>query len=75
VVLADPEGSGLYNKIKFGVMFDKKESEGTKRRHQVGTKEIEIDPTHLSDINMGYMHTGRYRCRGHVSFIFQDGRE
>ncbi|KAF9520361.1 hypothetical protein BS47DRAFT_1287155 [Hydnum rufescens UP504] len=37
VVLADPEGSGLYNKIKFGVMFDKKESEGTKRRHQVDT--------------------------------------
>lgn len=35
VVLADPEGSGLYNKIKFGVMFDAKESEGTKRRHQV----------------------------------------
>ncbi|KAF8597493.1 PALP-domain-containing protein [Ceratobasidium sp. AG-I] len=37
VVLADPEGSGLYNKIKFGVMFDAKESEGTKRRHQVDT--------------------------------------
>ncbi|KIM78831.1 hypothetical protein PILCRDRAFT_792674 [Piloderma croceum F 1598] len=37
VVLADPEGSGLYNKVKFGVMFDQKESEGTKRRHQVDT--------------------------------------
>jgi len=37
VVLADPEGSGLYNKVKFGVMFDHKESEGTKRRHQVDT--------------------------------------
>ncbi len=35
VVLADPEGSGLYNKVKYGVMFDKKEKEGTKRRHQV----------------------------------------
>lgn len=35
VVLADPEGSGLYNKIKYGVMYDQKESEGTKRRHQV----------------------------------------
>ncbi|KAG9101808.1 hypothetical protein FRC06_002593 [Ceratobasidium sp. 370] len=34
VVLSDPEGSGLYNKIKYGVMFDIKESEGTKRRHQ-----------------------------------------
>ncbi|KAI0688184.1 PALP-domain-containing protein [Cytidiella melzeri] len=37
VVLSDPEGSGLYNKIKFGVMFDMKEAEGTKRRHQVDT--------------------------------------
>ncbi|KAJ8072334.1 Cysteine synthase 2 [Marasmius tenuissimus] len=37
VVLADPEGSGLYNKVKFGVMFDYKESEGKKRRHQVDT--------------------------------------
>jgi len=37
VVLADPEGSGLYNKVKHGVMFDYKETEGTKRRHQVDT--------------------------------------
>ncbi|TFK54550.1 PALP-domain-containing protein [Heliocybe sulcata] len=37
VVLADPEGSGLYNKIKFGVMYDRKEREGSKRRHQVDT--------------------------------------
>ncbi|CAE6432484.1 unnamed protein product [Rhizoctonia solani] len=37
VVLSDPEGSGLYNKIKHGVMFDSKEAEGTKRRHQVDT--------------------------------------
>ncbi|KAG8961789.1 hypothetical protein FRC03_004946 [Tulasnella sp. 419] len=37
VVLSDPEGSGLYNKIKFGVMYDAKESEGSKRRHQVDT--------------------------------------
>ncbi|CEL60637.1 cysteine synthase A [Rhizoctonia solani AG-1 IB] len=37
VVLSDPEGSGLYNKIKSGVMFDVKEAEGTKRRHQVDT--------------------------------------
>ncbi|KAF9267902.1 PALP-domain-containing protein [Marasmius fiardii PR-910] len=37
VVLADPEGSGLYNKVKYGVMFDYKESEGKKRRHQVDT--------------------------------------
>ncbi|KAI9571554.1 tryptophan synthase beta subunit-like PLP-dependent enzyme [Boletus coccyginus] len=37
VILADPEGSGLYNKVKFGVMYDRKEAEGTKRRHQVDT--------------------------------------
>lgn len=37
VVLADPPGSGMYNRIKFGVMFDPKEREGTRRRHQVDT--------------------------------------
>ncbi|PCH35999.1 PALP-domain-containing protein [Wolfiporia cocos MD-104 SS10] len=37
VVLSDPDGSGLYNKIKHGVMFDRREAEGTKRRHQVDT--------------------------------------
>ena len=35
VVLADPQGSGLYNKIKYGVMFSPTEAEGTRRRHQV----------------------------------------
>ncbi|ORY09455.1 tryptophan synthase beta subunit-like PLP-dependent enzyme [Clohesyomyces aquaticus] len=37
VVLADPPGSGLYNRVKYGVMFDSKEREGTRRRHQVDT--------------------------------------
>jgi len=37
VVLADPEGSGLYNKIKNGVMFSSTEREGTRRRQQVDT--------------------------------------
>lgn len=37
VILSDPEGSGLFNKVKFGVMFDIKEREGRKRRHQVDT--------------------------------------
>ncbi|KZT51769.1 tryptophan synthase beta subunit-like PLP-dependent enzyme [Calocera cornea HHB12733] len=35
IALADPQGSGLYNKIRYGVMFDPKEKEGSKRRHQV----------------------------------------
>jgi len=35
VVLADPQGSSLYNKVKYGVMFSPTEAEGTRRRHQV----------------------------------------
>lgn len=34
-VLADPQGSGLHNRVKYGVMFDLKEREGTRRRQQV----------------------------------------
>ncbi|KAK3178893.1 hypothetical protein OEA41_001030 [Lepraria neglecta] len=37
IVLADPQGSGLYNRIKYGVMFNTKEKEGTRRRSQVDT--------------------------------------
>jgi len=37
IVLADPPGSGLYHKIKHGVMFHSLEREGTRRRHQVDT--------------------------------------
>ncbi|KAI8364692.1 tryptophan synthase beta subunit-like PLP-dependent enzyme [Radiomyces spectabilis] len=37
VFLADPSGSGLYNKIKFNVMYSPYEREGTRRRHQVDT--------------------------------------
>lgn len=35
IVLADPQGSGLYNKVKYGVLFSDTEREGTRRRHQV----------------------------------------
>ncbi|KAH7027831.1 tryptophan synthase beta subunit-like PLP-dependent enzyme [Microdochium trichocladiopsis] len=35
VVLADPQGSGLYNKIRYGVMYSNTEKEGTRRRSQV----------------------------------------
>ncbi|RMD39171.1 hypothetical protein DV735_g5958, partial [Chaetothyriales sp. CBS 134920] len=35
VVVADPQGSGLYNKVKHGVMFGQFEKEGTRRRDQV----------------------------------------
>ncbi|KAE8212466.1 hypothetical protein CF327_g3893 [Tilletia walkeri] len=37
IVLADPQGSGLYNKVKYGVMFSPTEAEGTRRRYQVDT--------------------------------------
>ncbi|KAF6240157.1 hypothetical protein HO173_001767 [Letharia columbiana] len=37
IVLADPQGSGLYNRIKYGVMFATTEKEGTRRRSQVDT--------------------------------------
>ncbi|KAF3217487.1 hypothetical protein TWF192_003483 [Orbilia oligospora] len=37
-VLADPQGSGLLNKVKYGVMFNEvTEREGTRRRAQVDT--------------------------------------
>lgn len=37
IVLADPQGSGLYNKVKYGVMYSATEREGTRRRSQVDT--------------------------------------
>jgi cysteine synthase len=35
IILADPQGSGLFNRVKFGVMFDPVEKEGTRRRNQI----------------------------------------
>ncbi|KAG1047849.1 hypothetical protein G6F55_002379 [Rhizopus delemar] len=37
IFLADPPGSGLYNKVKYNVMYAPTEQEGTRRRHQVDT--------------------------------------
>ncbi|GAA5842869.1 hypothetical protein JCM11251_005832 [Rhodosporidiobolus azoricus] len=37
VVLADPQGSGLYHKIHDGVMYAQTEAEGKRRRYQVDT--------------------------------------
>lgn len=34
-MLADPQGSGLYNKVRNGVMYASAEAEGTRRRYQV----------------------------------------
>ncbi|KAG0245376.1 Cysteine synthase 2 [Actinomortierella wolfii] len=35
--LADPQGSGLFNKVKYNVMYSPTEKEGTRKRHQVDT--------------------------------------
>lgn len=37
IVLADPQGSGLFNKIQHGVLYSHTEQEGKRRRHQVDT--------------------------------------
>ncbi|CAG8513088.1 4018_t:CDS:2, partial [Dentiscutata erythropus] len=37
VFLVDPPGSGLYNKIKYNIMYSPYEAEGTRRRHQADT--------------------------------------
>ncbi|KAI3404250.1 cys12 [Candida oxycetoniae] len=37
IILADPQGSGLANRINYGVLYDTVEKEGTRRRHQVDT--------------------------------------
>jgi cysteine synthase A len=37
VILADPTGSGLLNKIKYGVMYSAQEAEGSRKRHQIDT--------------------------------------
>ncbi|ABN65759.2 cysteine synthase (O-acetylserine sulfhydrylase) (O-acetylserine (Thiol)-lyase) (CSase) [Scheffersomyces stipitis CBS 6054] len=37
IILADPQGSGLANRVNYGVMYDTVEKEGTRRRHQVDT--------------------------------------
>ncbi|KAH6562359.1 hypothetical protein BASA50_006557 [Batrachochytrium salamandrivorans] len=37
IVLADPDGSGLFNKVKHNVMYTPEQAEGKRRRHQVDT--------------------------------------
>ncbi|KAI7816569.1 tryptophan synthase beta subunit-like PLP-dependent enzyme [Gamsiella multidivaricata] len=35
--LADPQGSGLFNKVKYNIMYSPTEKEGKRKRHQVDT--------------------------------------
>ncbi|KAG0000301.1 hypothetical protein BGZ80_003525 [Entomortierella chlamydospora] len=37
VYLADPQGSGLFNKVKYNIMYSPTEKEGRRKRHQVDT--------------------------------------
>jgi cysteine synthase len=37
VILADPQGSGLYNRVNHGVFYSTEEAEGRRRRHQIDT--------------------------------------
>lgn len=54
IVLSDPQGSGLYNKIKHGVMFSPTEKEGTRRRQQVDSVVEGVGITRLThNFDMG----------------------
>lgn len=35
--LVDPQGSGLFNKVKYNIMYSPTEKEGKRKRHQVDT--------------------------------------
>ena len=37
MILADPQGSGLYHRVVNGILFSPTESEGRRKRHQVDT--------------------------------------
>ncbi|AET41180.1 putative cysteine synthase Ecym_7351 [Eremothecium cymbalariae DBVPG len=56
-VLADPQGSGFYNRIKFGVMYDQVEKEGSRRRHQVDTI---VEGIGLNRITKNFQRGERY---------------
>lgn len=57
VVLADPQGSGLANRINYGVMYDSVEKEGTRRRHQVDTV---IEGVGLNRLTWNFQHAEKY---------------
>lgn len=69
IVLSDPEGSGLFNKVKYGVMFDLKEREGRKRRHQIDTVVSFAYPLDRG----GSLTRGGTRLRGSVRSDHFDG--
>lgn len=56
-VLADPQGSGFYNRINFGVMYSNVEKEGSRRRHQVDTI---VEGIGLNRITQNFHHGESY---------------
>ncbi|EGF77872.1 hypothetical protein BATDEDRAFT_27182 [Batrachochytrium dendrobatidis JAM81] len=50
VVLADPDGSGLYNKLKFNILYTPEQAEGKRRRHQIDTIVEGIGNTRITAI-------------------------
>ena len=55
--LADPQGSGFYNRVKYGVMYDYVEKEGTRRRHQVDTL---VEGIGLNRITLNFAKNEKY---------------
>jgi cysteine synthase A len=53
IVLADPQGSGLYNSVKHGVMYSPTEREGTRRRHQVDSL---VEGVGLNRLTRNFLH-------------------
>ena len=48
IILADPQGSGLYNKVQFHTLYSINDAEGTRKRHQVDTMVEGIGLTRLT---------------------------
>lgn len=57
VILADPQGSGLANRVNYGVMYDTVEKEGTRRRHQVDTL---IEGVGLNRLTWNFQQAEKY---------------
>ncbi|XBW36625.1 hypothetical protein QEN19_002197 [Hanseniaspora menglaensis] len=57
VVVADPQGSGFFNRIRFGVMYDQLEKEGSRRRHQVDTL---VEGVGLNRITQNFHENEKY---------------
>lgn len=89
VFLVDPQGSGLYNKVKHGIMYSPTEAEGTRRRHQVDTvvegiginrltQNFDIGRAHIDDAfratDEEAVKMARYLVREDGESLFQNNR-